>query len=126
MMDLIKENKLIVFGCIVAALFFFFLGKSYADSYHYSQPIMPANTEATVNNYSYQTKGIASAISAAQCHFDGGSRSLQLCSGVGFSGDSEAIAFGAGKTYKEFLINAIITIEDSQTRFGAGINWKIK
>lgn len=71
-------------------------------------------------------KGVASAISAAQCHFDAGSYDLQLCGATGFSDGKEALTLGVGKKYKDFLISGTISVEDNRTRYGAGINWKIK
>lgn len=110
--------KFITFFCVFAALFFLTLGFAYADNNHHHE------TE-TVNNY-YSEKGIASAISAAQCHFDGGSFDLQLCGSVGYSDNQEAFTFGIGKKYKDFLINGTVSIEDNKARYGVGLNWKIK
>ena len=87
------------------------------SSRHYS-------TKTTTNIYS--TEGIASAISAAQCHFDNGSFHLQLCAGAGYSNNQEAATFGIAKKYKDFLINGTITTEDNHTTFGFGLNWKVK
>jgi hypothetical protein len=70
--------------------------------------------------------GVASAISASQCHFDGGSFDLQLCGGVGFSNGNQAATFGVGKKYNDFLLNGTITTEDNETSVGIGMNWKIK
>ncbi len=81
--------------------------------------------EGSTNNY-YDRKGIASAISAAQCHFDNGSFHLQLCAGAGYSGNQEAATFGIAKKYKDFLINGTITTEDNHTTVGFGLNWKVK
>ena len=74
----------------------------------------------------YSTEGIASAISAAQCHFDNGSFHLQLCGGAGYADNQEAATFGIAKKYKDFLINGTITTEDNHTTFGFGLNWKVK
>ena len=74
----------------------------------------------------YSTEGVASAISAAQCHFDNGSFHLQLCGGAGYSNNQEAATFGIAKKYKDFLINGTITTEDNHTTFGFGLNWKVK
>ena len=74
----------------------------------------------------YSTEGIASAISAAQCHFDNGSFHLQLCAGAGYSDNQEAATFGIAKKYKDFLLNGTITTEDNHTTFGFGLNWKVK
>jgi len=76
---------------------------------------------STNDNY-----GIASAISAAQCHFDNGSFHLQLCAGAGYTDNQEAATFGIAKKYKDFLINGTITSEDNRTSFGFGLNWKVK
>ena len=81
--------------------------------------------EGTATNI-YSTEGIASAISAAQCHFDNGSFHLQLCAGAGYSDNQEAATFGIAKKYKDFLINGTITTEDNHTTFGFGLNWKVK
>ncbi len=88
----------------------------YADNKHH---------HSTVANI-YSTDGIASAISAAQCHFDNGSFHLQLCGGAGYSDNQEAATFGIAKKYKDFLINGTITTEDNHTTFGFGLNWKVK
>ena len=79
----------------------------------------------TVTNI-YSAEGIASAISASQCHFDNGSFHLQLCAGAGYSDNQEAATFGIAKKYKDFLINGTITTEDNHTTFGFGLNWKVK
>jgi len=81
--------------------------------------------EKVTNNY-YNVNGVASAISAAQCHFDNGSFHLQLCAGAGYSDNQEAATFGIAKKYKDFLINGTITSEDNHTSFGFGLNWKVK
>ena len=82
-------------------------------------------TNTTTSTY-YDKEGIASAISAAQCHFDNGSFHLQLCAGAGYSDNQEAATFGIAKKYKDFLINGTITTEDNHTTFGFGLNWKVK
>lgn len=79
-----------------------------------------------VSQYTAQAISIASAISASQCHFDGGSFDLQLCGGVGFSNGNQAATFGVGKKYNDFLLNGTITHENSETSVGIGMNWKIK
>ena len=92
---------------------------AYADNRHHN----------ITNNY-YTSDGnvigVASAISAAQCHFDNGSFHLQLCAGAGYSDNQEAATFGIAKKYKDFLINGTITTEDNHTSFGFGLNWKVK
>ena len=109
------NKKLIIVIGIFVAIFSNVLMAS--ESHHSRQTI--------VNNYT-STEGIASAISAAQCHFDGGSYDLQLCGGVGFSNGNQAATFGVGKKYKDFLLNGTITTEDNETSVGIGMNWKIK
>ena len=79
----------------------------------------------TTNNY-YTVEGVASAISAAQCHFDNASKSLQICGAVGFSEGSQAQTAGIAKKYNGMLINGTISTEDGITRYGAGITIKIK
>ncbi len=79
----------------------------------------------TTTNYA-NIKGVASAISAAQCSFDNGSSSLQLCGAVGYYENQEAVTFGIGKKYKSFLLNGTISTESGQTAVGVGLNWKIK
>ena len=81
--------------------------------------------QGSTNNY-YDNKGIASAISAAQCHFDNGSFHLQLCAGAGYYDNQEAATFGIAKKYKDFLINGTISTEDNHTTVGFGLNWKVK
>ncbi len=92
---------------------------AYADDPHYQE----APRETIVYT---DSQGIASAISAAQCHFDNGSFHLQLCGGAGYSDNQEAATFGIAKKYKDFLINGTITTEDNHTTFGFGLNWKVK
>jgi len=84
------------------------------------------NYQSTTNIYQIGSKGVASAISAAQCHFDNGSFHLQLCAGAGYTDNQEAATFGIAKKYKDFLINGTISSEDNHTSFGFGANWKIK
>jgi len=81
--------------------------------------------EKATNNY-YNVKGVASAISASQCHFDNGSFHLQLCAGAGYTDSQEAVTFGIGKKYKDLLLNGTISSEDNRTYFGIGANWKVK
>jgi len=95
---------------------------AFADDPHRSIVIEESNYYTSTNdNY-----GIASAISAAQCHFDNGSFHLQLCAGAGYTDNQEAATFGIAKKYKDFLINGTITTEDNHTSFGFGLNWKVK
>lgn len=112
---MLKENKLIVFGCIVAALFFFFLGKSYSGEYHHS--IAPSS------GISYNYKGIASGISAAQCHPNLGQVRLQGCFSASNLGTAQAFTFGLAQKYKQTLINGTITKEDNTIGLGIGLNW---
>ena len=93
-----------------------------SDDHHGHHDVVKENV---TNNY-YDSEGIASAISAAQCHFDNGSIHLQLCAGAGYSDNQEAATFGIAKKYKDFLINGTITTEDNHTTFGMGINWKVR
>lgn len=93
---------------------------AYADDPHRYQE---APRETIVH---LDSQGIASAISAAQCHFDNGSFHLQLCAGAGYSDNQEAATFGIAKKYKDFLLNGTITTEDNHTTFGFGLNWKVK
>lgn len=81
--------------------------------------------QTTVNNI-YSSEGIASAISAAQCHFDNGSIHLQLCGAAGYSDNQEAATFGIAKKYNDFLFNGTITTEDNHTTYGFGLNWKVR
>jgi hypothetical protein len=97
---------------------------AYADNKHHKH-IVIEKAPAVTNIYT-NIQGVASAISASQCHFDGGSFDLQLCAGAGYSDNQEAVTFGIGKKYKDFLINGTITSEDSHTTFGIGLNWKVK
>ena len=93
-------------------------GNAYAgDPHHIEQKTIIIQPEI---------EGIASAISAAQCHFDNGSFHLQLCAGAGYSDNQEAATFGIAKKYKDFLLNGTITTEDNHTTFGFGLNWKVK
>jgi hypothetical protein len=111
---------------VLSAILFFAFNMAWADEKKHKSTTKITNvTEVTtINNYS--TKGIASAISAAQCHFDGGSFDLQLCGAVGYSDNQEAFTFGIGKKYKDFLINGTVSVEDNKARYGVGLNWKIK
>ena len=99
------------------------LSDAMADDPHRSIVIEESNNYYTSNGDNY---GIASAISASQCHFDNGSFHLQLCAGAGYSDNQEAATFGIAKKYKDFLINGTITTEDNHTTFGFGLNWKVK
>jgi len=81
--------------------------------------------KSPTNNY-YTSEGVASAISAANCSFDSSTFDLQLCGAVGYTDNTDAVTFGIGKKYKDFLINGTISSEDNRTSFGAAINWKIK
>ena len=81
--------------------------------------------ETITNNY-YGIKGVASAISAAQCHFDGGSFDLQLCGGYGNAFGQDAFTFGAGQKFGDFLFNVTETTENGKSSHGFGVNWKVK
>ena len=111
-----EMNKKIII--VVSVFIAIFSNVLMASESHHSR-------QTTVNNYT-STEGIASAISAAQCHFDNGSFHLQLCGGVGYSDNREAATFGIAKKYKDFLLNGTITTEDNHTTFGFGLNWKVK
>ena len=89
-----------------------------SGDHHHSQ-------QTTVNNI-YSSEGVASAISAAQCHFDNGSIHLQLCGAAGYSDNQEAATFGIAKKYNDFLFNGTITTEDNHTTYGFGLNWKVR
>jgi len=119
-----KESGLIIFFCAVLSF-----AASYARADQYSSivytPIYTIEPATSIENPKNYT-GVASAISAAQCHFDGGSFDLQLCGAVGYSDNQEAFTFGIGKKYKDFLINGTVSIEDNKARYGVGLNWKIK
>ena len=105
-----------IFGLLILLL----ANPAYADDPH-------GYREAPRETIVYtDSQGIASAISAAQCHFDNGSFHLQLCAGAGYSDNQEAATFGIAKKYKDFLINGTITTEDNHTTFGFGLNWKVK
>ncbi len=103
---------------MVIALFFTLSFNAMAGEKHHNQ--------LTTNNYQTSIKGVALAISAAQCSFDNGSSSLQLCGAVGYYENQEAVTFGIGKKYKSFLLNGTISTESGQTAIGVGLNWKLK
>jgi hypothetical protein len=108
------QNKVAIFFTVLIILS---LGISVAwgDEKHHKSP---------ANNY--QIKGVASAISAAQCHFDGGSNDLQLCGAHGNAFNSDAFTVGAGYKVGDFLLNATRTIENGDESYGFGVNYKIK
>ncbi|MCK5236071.1 MAG: hypothetical protein KAR06_03715 [Deltaproteobacteria bacterium] len=85
------------------------------DRHHYS----------TTNVYT-DSKGIASAISAAQCNFDNSSNALQICAAMGFSDGNQAQTAGIAKKYKGFLLNGTVSTESGQTRYGVGLTIKVK
>jgi len=116
-LNIIKEYLQTIM--MIIGLSILLLSNTMADDPH------GAIKETVTNNY-YDSKGIASAISAAQCHFDNGSFHLQLCAGAGYTDNQEAATFGIAKKYKDFLINGTITSEDNHTSFGFGLNWKVK
>lgn len=79
-----------------------------------------------LNGSSGMSYGVASAISAAQCHFDGGSFDLQLCGGYGNAFGQDAYTFGAGQKIGDFLFNFTETTENGKSSHGFGVNWKVK
>jgi len=83
----------------------------------------PHHEKVTIN---YSVKGVASAISAAQCHFDGGSYDLQLCGGYGNAFGQDAVTIGAGYKIGDFLFNATETNENGEWSRGFGVNLKVK
>ena len=100
---------------------------SYADNRHHAIVYEQApNYQLPTNNYQIGSKGVASAISAAQCHFDGGSFDLQLCGGYGNAFGQDAYTFGAGQKFGDFLLNFTGTTEDGKESHGFGVNWKVK
>jgi len=112
-----KDNKMIILFCIVAALFFFVLGQSYATEYHHAyigQSSEPTKTESS---------GTASAIAAAQHNYYWGKSSLQGSAAIGLFDNKEAVSFGLAKKYKKTLINGSISKEGNQLGIGAGVNW---
>ena len=122
-----KNNKFMAFFVTFAAIFFISLSTAYSDSYRsIVYETSPANYQSTTNNYQISSKGIASAISAAQCHFDGGSFDLQLCGGYGNAFGQDAYTFGAGQKVGDFLLNFTETTENGKSSHGFGVNWKVK
>ena len=103
---------------IISVILFFMATIAWSHDHHHDTRV--------IQNDIASYPGVASAISASQCHFDGGSFDLQLCGGVGFSNGNQAATFGVGKKYKDFLLNGTITTEDNETSVGIGMNWKIK
>ena len=118
-----KDYKMGLFLFVVAALFFT-ANIAYSSERH--KPSDNVANTTIINTAPYQIKGVASAISAAQCHFDGGSFDLQLCGGYGNAFGQNAYTFGAGQKVGDFLLNFTQTTEDGKSSHGAGINWKIK
>ena len=108
---------------VILGICFFGYNVAIAGGYHHHEPDI-INTTEVINNYS--VKGVASAISAAQCHFDGGSFDLQLCGGYGNSSGQDAYTFGVGQKVGDFLLNFTETTENGKSSHGFGINWKVK
>ena len=110
------DNKFIIFFVLFAAGFFAANIAMADDPHGYKAP----------RTVYVDSQGVASAISAAQCHFDGGSYDLQLCGGWGHSYGQDAYTVGAGQKIGDFLLNYTETTENGNISRGAGINWKIK
>lgn len=124
-----------MFFCVVAVLFFI-TNIAWSSEYHKHHDnevnttiiIEPApvvineNTSLVIPS----VRGVASAISAAQCHFDGGSFDLQLCGGYGNAFGQDAYTFGAGQKVGDFLLNFTETTENGKSSHGFGVNWKVK
>ena len=72
------------------------------------------------------TKGIASAIAQAQCHFDRSTYDLQGCGSTGHYKSRSAFNVGLGKRLnkKGDLLSFGISTEDGELSYGAGYNWK--
>ena len=99
---------------------------AHSSESHHSIVYVDVPTNYQANNYQIGSKGVASAISAAQCHFDGGSFDLQLCGGYGNAFGQDAYTFGAGQKVGDFLLNFTETTENGKSSYGLGINWKVK
>lgn len=120
------EKRMKKSSITISIVLFLISQSTIAGGYHHHQEsTLTYEKRGTINNY-YSTKGIASAISAAQCHFDGGSFDLQLCGAIGYSYGQEAYTFGAAKKIGDFLLNVTETIENGKLSRGAGVNWKVK
>jgi hypothetical protein len=101
------------------------INTAYADNKHHKHIVIEKDVPRETIIYT-DTQGVASAISAAQCHFDAGSFDLQLCGGWGNSSSQNAYTVGGGQKFGDFLFNYTITEENGLISRGGGINWKIK
>lgn len=112
-------NKLIAFGCLLAALFFMVLADSYGSERHHR------TVNNTVNHYPttiVDNKAVALPIAASQIHVDWSTKKVQLGFGVGSYKDSNALSVGLGKRAGKVLINGSISSDGTNIGYGAGVN----
>jgi len=115
-----KDNKMIILFCIVAALFFFVLGQSYASEYHHAyigQSSTPSNTVVNTQN------GVALGIAMSQLGFDWGTSSYQAGVSVGSFDTNDAISIGLGKRVDRVLLNGSIGREGNKYGYGFGLRF---
>ena len=87
-----------------------------ADNYHHR------TTETIINNVT--SEGAALGIAVAQHHFDFGTKVWQGSVGAGYYDGNDAISFAIGKRFSRVLVNVSVTVEDEETGYGAGVNWR--
>jgi len=119
--DSMKNNKVIALFVLFSVLFF---ANARADQNNIVYEHNYRNsTETYIENPKNYT-GVASAISAAQCHFDFATDVLQGCASVAGHNGGSAVSFGLGKRFGRTLINGACSIEGEYRSCGGGVNWR--
>jgi len=117
MKEFIKENKLIVVFCIVAALFFFTLGNAYSGDRHYRVPLPNLTEKAPDVTNIYNVKGIALAIAAGQHNFKA-TTALQWSIGAGHVNNDSAVSLGLGLQAGKVFISGNISGDGESSAIG--------
>ena len=113
-------KKLFLILCLTSPL-------AFADDPHHEHDDSLTEITKIINNTSESdTKGVASAIAAAQCQFDFGTYRTQGCLSVGRYDGHNAVNFGVGKRFSKnrVLINGSVALEDNEPAVGSAVNWR--
>lgn len=113
--------KKLLTSLLLALSFSVSAGKPHHDHTEVATPVVN-ETYTTI----YNSKGVASAIAQAQCHFDRSTYDEQGCFSVGNYDSTTAFNFGFGKRLnkKGDLLNFSISAEGGDMAFGAGYNFR--
>ena len=92
---------------------------------YYDNSTITTNTGSSVSSIidNNALPGVATSIAMTQCHFTY-TQKIQLCLGYGNANGIDAGAVGGAITINSILINGSIGLEEGDTRYGFGANFK--